>query len=83
MLNLSRFLNVLDEDCTGVIKKEDFYYYLEQNQARTEINKRRSSPANAENTFEKACFYKFAQVLKAREIKPQAVCSFCDLKRTG
>jgi len=80
---LPRFLNVLDEDCTGVIKKEDFYRYLEQNQVRTEINKKGSSSTNTENTFERDCFYKFAQVLKAREIRPQAVCSFCDLNRTG
>ena len=75
--HLTRFIHILDEDCSGVITQEEFYKAL----AAFNINKETHS--NSGRLFAQETLLKFSEILNKREIEPEQLFNLCDLDMSG
>ena len=71
---LNRFLLMLDEDCTGIISREEYMDAL----ASYGVGSERDAERNNAQTYEQECMLRFAASLKQQDINPEEVCNFCD-----
>lgn len=76
---MSRFLFLVDEDCSGSVSRNDFYATL----AAYGVNSETQWAQGSHFTFEQQCLLKFARVLKNQGMKPEEVFRYCDPKQLG
>ena len=71
---VNRFLHMLDEDCTGMIHRDEYLETL----AAFSVNVERDNIKDHARTYEQECMLRFAGSLKKQGITPEEVCNFCD-----
>ena len=74
---ITNFIRILDEDCSGVITKEEYYKTLSAYSAQTE------SQNQSGRTIQQEALIKFTEVLKKKEIEPQEMFNLCDIDMSG
>ena len=70
---LSKFITLLDEDCSGVITKEEYYKTLSAFSVQSE------SQNSSGRTVQQEALIKFTETLKKRQIEPEEMFNLCDL----
>lgn len=74
---ITKFIRILDEDCSGIITKEEYYKTLSAYSVQTE------SQNQSGRTIQQEALIKFTEVLKKKEIEPQEMFNLCDIDMSG
>ena len=79
--HIARFLYVVDEECTGLIRRQEYQEALASYSVSTERHVERS--ATGSRTYEQECLLKFAYILKKSKKSPAEVFAACDSEETS
>ena len=74
---ISKFLLILDEDCSGIITQEEYYKTL----SAFQIGKEQHSASG--RGFQHETLIKFSDILKKREIEADELFNLCDIDASG
>lgn len=74
---ITRFLMIIDEDCSGTITRREFYNTLSAYQQEKE------SQSESGRVYQQEVLLKFSEVLKKREIEADEMFSLCDIDMSG
>ena len=73
---LTRFMRIIDEDCSGIVDKSEFFHALAAYNVSTESLK-------SSRTYEEDMLLKFVKIMESREIEPENLFSLCDVDSSG
>ena len=74
---VSRFMLIIDEDCSGVIEQKEYYHAL------TAYHVDRENHWTSSRSYEEEVLLKFVKIMDSRGIEPEEIFNLCDSDGSG